>query len=209
MICNVTILIGSYARGDASSESDVDVLRVGHQNPIVRPKNIPSTAQISYIDYDWQGLIRLHSQGSLFLYHAFREGLLLQGCKSKWDELRESFSVAPRHTESIMEYVELLFYIDKYPGYENAYIPYLSNIFKAVKNIGIFRLAERGIYRFDKKSALSLGCNIVDPMSQVLQSANNCFERAVLPSREQIIQFRNAAKKWKSQNSSFMEKIIK
>jgi hypothetical protein len=206
---NITILIGSYARGDASSESDVDVMRVGHQNPIVRPENIPSTAHISYIDYDWQDLMKLHSQGSLFLYHAFTEGLLLQGCKSQWDELRTSFSVAVRHTESIMEYVELLFYIDKYPGYENAHLPYLSNIFKAVKNIGIFRLAERGIYRFDKKSALSLGCNIIDPMSQTLQSANNCFERAVSPSREQIIQFRNAAKEWKSQSSRFMEEITK
>jgi hypothetical protein len=202
-----TILIGSYARGDASPESDVDVMRIGHQNTFEGLEKIPSEAHVSYIDFDWEDFFELHTQGSLFLYHTFNEGILLGGCKSKWGELKESFRVAVSHTKSIIEYLELLTYIENYPGYEEASIPYLSNIFKAVKNIGIFRLAERGIYRFDKKSALYLGCDISEQMSQALQSANNCFERSFSPSKEQIVQFRDAAAEWKLQSPLFIKNI--
>jgi predicted nucleotidyltransferase len=199
-----TILIGSYARGDATPESDVDVMRIGHQKPFIRLDGICPSSHISYIDYDWHDLMKLHSQGSLFLHHSFTEGRLLLGSESEWNKLKASFSVATRHAESIAEYVELLTYIDSYPGYEDAYLPYLSNVFKAVKNIGIFRLAESGTYFFDKKTALTLGCGIAEPTSRILQAANNCYERAAPPSKEQILQFRDAAIEWKSQSRNFI-----
>ncbi len=202
-----TILIGSYARGSGGSDSDLDVLRIGHSKSIERPKNISNHVPISYIDYDNNVFHELYDKGSLFLYHTFKEGLLLEGNNQKWNTLKNNFAVINDHTESINEYVAVLKYIDDYPEFELSYMPFLSNVFKSLKNIGIFRLANKELYVFDKKAALVEGCGISPHYATLFISANNAFERSLVLTTEAHNIHRMFAIKWKRQQKAFIKRL--
>jgi len=204
-----TILIGSFARGEGGLDSDVDILRVGHRRPVTKPLKIGAKVPISYIDYDYSTFMELYRQGSLFLYHSFIEGRLIEGDMIRWADLRNDFKVTYNHKNSINEYCELLKFIDVYPGFEEAFMPYLSNIFKALKNIGIFKLAEIGCFVFDKRTALVEGCGLSVCQAEIFISCNNCFERSRTPSPSEIRQYQEFAKKWKSVNNQFVKGIIR
>jgi hypothetical protein len=65
-------LFGSWARGDADSASDIDVLLVGDdRGREIRP------AGVSLTRYTWEEIEGLASQGSLFLHHVHTEGIPL------------------------------------------------------------------------------------------------------------------------------------
>ena len=203
-----TILIGSFARGEGGPDSDVDILRVGHCRSVDRLPEIGRKIPISYIDYDYSTFIDLYRQGSLFLYHSFREGRLIEGDITIWAGLKSNFTVTYNHKDSINEYFELLKFINAYPGFERAFMPYLSNICKAVKNIGIFKLAEIGCFVFDKQTALVKGCGLSLNQAEILISCNNCFERSRTPCPIETQQYQEFAKKWKSAHNQFIKGII-
>ena len=203
-----TILIGSFARDQGGPDSDIDILRVGHIRSIEKPSTICLNVPISYIDYDYFTFMELYNQGSLFLHHTFREGRLIEGDKSKWAELKNNFKVTYNHKDSINEYYELLKFINAYPKFEDAFMPYLSNIFKALKNIGIFKLAEIGCFVFDKKTALIQGCGLSLRQAEIFITCNNCFERSRTPSARETTQYQKFAKRWKLSNNKFIKGII-
>ena len=200
-----TILIGSFARGDGGQDSDLDILRVGHTISIKRPKGISNSIPISYIDYDDSVFFDLYQQGSLFIYHVFKEGVLLEGSQHRWELYKKQFTVALDHSESINEYISVLKFIDDYPQYELSYIPFLSNIFKSIKNIGIFTLANKGYYLFDKKSALTIGCGITDNQANLFISANNAFERSLMLNHEAKATLNAFAQEWKTNQKNFIK----
>ena len=113
-----TLLIGSFARGTGGIHSDIDILRIGHEDKVDRPKYVDPRIPISYVDYDAESFNKLYLDGSLFLYHAFFEGKLLAGDNNLWKKLKEDFSVSVDFKDSINEYLEVLEYIDEYPDYE-------------------------------------------------------------------------------------------
>jgi predicted nucleotidyltransferase len=203
-----TILIGSFARGEGDSDSDVDILRIDHCRPVERPSQVTGDVPISYIDYDYSTFMKLHHQGSLFLYHSFAEGKLIDGDINSWAKLKNDFKVTYNHRDSINEYYEVLKFIDSYPGFEHAFMPYLSNIFKALKNIGIFKLAESGCFIFDKSTALVRGCGLCLSQAKTLISCNNCFERSRTPCPSEIKQYQEFAEKWKLSNKQFLRGIV-
>ncbi|WP_278399954.1 nucleotidyltransferase domain-containing protein [Stutzerimonas kunmingensis] len=193
-----TILIGSFARGTGGIHSDIDILRIGHEERVARPKYIDARIPISYVDYDEESFNKLYEGGSLFLYHAFYEGKLLVGDEDLWGELVEGFSVSAEFSESISEYLEVLKYIDEYPGYEHSYVPYLSNVFKCAKNIGIFLLASKGKYEFEKSVALRDGCGLKESVALTLIKANAVFERSTPISPQLMNEFRDLSCRWKN-----------
>lgn len=141
----------------------------------------------------------MYQEGSLFLYHAFYEGKLLAGDGDLWEKLLEGFLVSVDFRESINEYLEVLEYIDEYPGYEYSYVPYLSNIFKCAKNIGIFLLASKEKYEFEKSLALKDGCGLKESVALTLIKANAVFERSTPISPQLMNEFRILSFKWKNQ----------
>src|SRR5690554_2655246 len=155
-----TLLVGSYARGTGGRSSDIDLLRTGHKKRVKRPVISDDSIPISYVDYDFDSFNKLFNAGSLFLYHAFLEGKLLEGDIQKWNKLKEGFIVSDDFRDSIEEYLQVLTYIAEYPEYEHSSVPYLSNIFKCLKNIGIFRMATMKQYNFEKITALVAGCDL-------------------------------------------------
>ncbi|WP_020585976.1 nucleotidyltransferase domain-containing protein [Desulfobacter curvatus] len=201
----LTVLIGSFARGDAGPDSDVDILRVGHCSSVERPAQVGKNIPISYIDYDFFTFMELHQQGSLFLHHVFQEGRLIDGNNNLWVKLKNNFNVTYDHKNSINEYCELLQFIDEYPGFEHSFMPYLSNVFKALKNIGIFKLAEKGCFVFDKTTALVRGCGLTSNEAETLITCNNCFERSRVPSIKELETFKIVAKIWKKYNHEFIK----
>lgn len=202
-----TVLIGSFARGTANSQSDVDILRIGHTRPVVPPAHISGSFPVSFIDYDLPTFSHLYSEGSLFLYHAFSEGVLLTGQRGLWSNLSADFRVAQDFGPAIREYIEVLQYVTDYPGYEASFVPYLSNLFKCLKNIGIFRLAKRKQYSFDKHTALHLGCDLSPHTSESLVLANSIFERSQEPVPHIVDKLKSLAAQWKHDAYTHIERL--
>jgi hypothetical protein len=151
---------------------------------------------VSYIDYDQKSFVELFRQGSLFLYHAFTEGSLLEGVEGAWKRLGNEFRVSSDFSEAIAEYEAVLDYVVSYPGYKGAYVAYLSNIFKALKNIAIFRLAETGTYEFDKIAALSKCFKLTTTEARLLVASNNSFERSCDLDIDTRLQLKQLALDW-------------
>lgn len=192
-----TLLIGSFARGTGGCESDIDVLRINHKKRVKRPICIDYNLPISYVDYGLDAFNKIFDEGSLFLYHAFMEGQLLEGDVRQWNSLKEQFVVSDDFRDSIEEYLQVLTFIEEYPGYECSPVPYLSNIFKCLKNIGIFRLASLRQYDFEKVNALMVGCGLSDSDASMLTQANRVFERATPTSPTLMREFEYSAIEWK------------
>ena len=204
-----TLLIGSFARGTGGLNSDIDILRVGHTNSIERPGNIDQRIPVSYVDYDLRSFSKLYDEGSLFLYHAFFEGKILSGNISQWKQLKDHFVVLEKFRAPIEEYLEVLSYIDRYPEYEYAHVPYLSNIFKCMKNIGIFRLASKKHYKFEKTAALVIGCGLTDSVARILILSNAVFERSTPITPQLAADFRDSANQWKCMLSGQIKRLAR
>lgn len=202
-----TLLIGSFARGTGDLHSDIDILRVGHTQSVMRPANIDRRLPMSYVDYDLASFSKLYDEGSLFLYHAFFEGRLISGDKAKWRQLKENYVISCDFQDSIKEYLEVLAYIDGFPDYEYSCVPYLSNIFKCLKNVGIFKLASKKHYDFEKTAALEIGCGLTDAVARTLILANSVFERSTPISPQLMSDFLNSANEWKSRLSGQIERL--
>lgn len=192
-----TLLIGSFARGTGGRGSDIDVLRIGHKRRVKRPEITDYSLPISYVDYDFDSFNKLLNEGSLFLYHAFLEGQLLEGDIQQWNKLKENFVVSDDFRDSIEEYLQVLNYIAVYPEYEHSPVPYLSNIFKCLKNIGIFRMASVRQYDFEKVTALMAGCGLSDLDARTLIKANAVFERSTPITPALMKEFEDSALEWK------------
>ena len=203
-----TLLIGSLARGTGDLHSDIDILRIGHTRRVKRPEYIDRRLPISYVDYDMDAFTKLYDEGSLFLYHAFVEGRLLSGDKARWGCLKRHFIVSDDFKDSINEYLEVLAYIDEYPGYEYSSVPYLSNIFKCLKNIGIFRLASKKCYDFEKTTALELGCSLNIYVARTLIMANAVYERSTPISPKLMNEFQSSAIEWKWRLHNQIERLM-
>jgi predicted nucleotidyltransferase len=179
-----TVLIGSRARGTPARHSDIDVVRIGHQQPI--PLDLVGAhreAEVCYIDYDSFKFSELYRNGSLFLHHIFTEGTLLRGPSRDWSFLRRHFRVKTNFTNEISQNRRLLRWLQSGEKFKGATMPFLSHSFRALKNLAIFSLAQRRDYVFDKRSALTKAFPRFDAKAiTCLIKANDIFERSVRPT---------------------------
>jgi len=180
-----TVLIGSRARGTHARHSDIDIVRIGHREPV--PLNLVGAqrqSDISYVDYESIKFSDLYRNGSLFLHHIFTEGTLLQGRRRDWNYLKRHFKVKTNFTNEISQNRRLLRWLQNGEKFKGATMPYLSHSFRALKNLAIFSLAQKRDYVFDKRGALSKAFPRFDPEAiTFLIEANDIFERSVRPTR--------------------------
>ncbi|EJF7811314.1 TPA: nucleotidyltransferase domain-containing protein, partial [Citrobacter freundii] len=90
------VLFGSVARGDYNKNSDIDILLCNYPEDKAK-KNIASInlpqLPVNFVLYDSNMLWKFHEEGSLFLYHIFKQGKLIDGDALKWSEICQSFVV--------------------------------------------------------------------------------------------------------------------
>lgn len=175
-----TILIGSTARHSDEFSSDIDIVRIGHRNPISRRvAQCDRLEVISYIDYDHRKFTDLYRDGSLFLYHIFVEGRVLDGDDQIWSNLKQSFRVRTSFRREITENYKVLEWLHDGTQYEGATVPYLAHACGALKNLAIYWLAEQKTYVFDKRRAIQKAFpQLEGEIIALLIGANNAFERS-------------------------------
>jgi hypothetical protein len=181
-----TVLIGSCARGTDQPHSDVDVVRVGHDSELLRAdlgrKGLAKLAQgpTAYVDYDLATFARLFDEGSLFVHHILTEGILLDGPRSIWNAWRASFRVANSFLQETVRYSASSFWLLHPERFVHARLPFLSHLFRAMKNTAIFSLANRHTYCFEKRDCL---CQAFPAMLKedidLLLAADAAYQRAV------------------------------
>ena len=156
----LTVLIGSFARGTPDRNSDIDIVRVGHRNRFAKSKVQclkNAKAPISYVDYEPEAFASLYDSGSLFIHHVLNEGSLVQGDELYWAELCHSFSVSVDFSAEIREYLSLCHWLARPRMFSCAVMPLLSHMFRGLKNAAIFLLAQRGLYIYDRRCPISSG----------------------------------------------------
>ena len=148
------VIAGSVARGTENAQSDLDYVRIGPARKI--PINLPTGGinKISAIRYDWAKFNKLYKEGSLFVYHLFSEGVLIEGNQEKWSALKSGFKVRKKFTNEIKRYKSALRHIVNSANEHISVIPFLAHTLRCLKNIAIFSLAEEGVYVFEKAGAL-------------------------------------------------------
>ena len=178
-----TVLVGSRARRRSRAASDIDLVRIGHKRPApTRLVKLGRPARVSYIDYDAAKFAKLYGKGSLFLYHVFNEGKLLEGNRATWEKLRDRFKVQTNFSAEISQNRKILNWLQRGRKAEGAAVPYLAHTFRALKNLAIFSLAQRRKYVFDKRDALRQAFPQLDSKCiNVLMDANDFFEESTQP----------------------------
>lgn len=157
------VLFGSVARGDFNKNSDIDIFLYNYPEDKAKKKialmNLPQLP-INFVSYDSNMLCKFHEEGSLFLYHIYKQGELIDGDNVHWNELCHSFVLKKSFQDEIkkirkeiMPYRRLVFL----NGY---YLSALVNIYPLLKNYCIFTLANQGIYEFNKEKCIIL--NVAD-----------------------------------------------
>lgn len=150
------VLIGSYARGDANDRSDCDVLAVNMAEdriPSLIP-GVPIDAVVNVVTLSRETFERLYKNGSLFLFHAFKEGVLISGGARHWNDLKGDFRVQQdfrAEIDKIHSVSARFLNPDKFGG---RYLSPMVNAFPLIKNAAIFFLAHKGVYEFSKVRCL-------------------------------------------------------
>jgi hypothetical protein len=103
---------------------------------------------------------------------------LVRGSDKDWRILRAGFSVRRDFSDEIEENVELYNWLNDPAQFENAEYPLLSHMFRVLKNLSIFALAQKQIYIFEKRDALAkfLPGVAIDDIDLLIK-ANVAFER--------------------------------
>ncbi|MET3697013.1 hypothetical protein SAMN05877753_101409 [Bacillus oleivorans] len=174
------VLIGSVARNDFNTGSDIDICRIKYKKNISRKDKWPS-GPINYIDYDDHVFNELFNSGSLFIYHILYEGILLAGDKKMWEKYKSCFKLKQDFTEEIKNIVENINIINNIKIFGNKYLSLYSNLYTLVKNFSIFHLANKRIYVFNKENAMN--CIFEKSYNQLLIDAYNYFERGIVNNR--------------------------
>lgn len=172
-----TILIGSVARGDHTHNSDIDICRINSYEEITVLDCKSPPGPTNYIDYSFDQFMSLYMKGSLFIFHIFKEGILLKGDIEDWNNYKNNFIIKTSFYEEITNLKNSLKLIMATEIFGGKYLSLYSNFFTIIKNISIFALANNGIYEFNKKNAI---CKIYgEYFIDFLIDSYSTFERGV------------------------------
>lgn len=183
MVMRFSVLIGPYARGDFNSSSDCDVLLINESEEALDLSNLPTEARsrVSFIKYDEATFRRLYQRGSLFLFHALREGVVLDGDQRAWAMLLAKFQVQDDYSAELAEIAKATDLLSRTRIFGGKYLTPLVNAFTEVKNACIFSLAHKSIYELNKARCfeIAIGHNIRSERLQLLKSFYDYSVRGV------------------------------
>jgi hypothetical protein len=149
-----SVLIGSFARGDAELCSDLDIVRIAHTNEVAPECHGLPPVTPSYIDIDEVKFVNMYDHGRLFMLHILTEGRLLEGDPVAWDQLIRGFAVQTDFSSEIADCKGFLQYMISIESYKYSPWAYLYHLFRAAKNYAVFTLASKREYVFSKRESL-------------------------------------------------------
>jgi hypothetical protein len=148
---------------------------------------------VSYIDYTIEEFSELHGKGSLFLQHMFLEGVLLDGSVESWNSYEKTFRPQTDFKREIGEYIEVLAFLTSNTAHSNAKIAFVFHVFRCLKNVAIFELAQKGVYVFDKSKSLELVFpELPRDLLKLMMDAEDIFERGAFESDSSFGGFENS-----------------
>lgn len=152
--------MGSYARGDAEVNSDIDVLVITN-NYISRGRlyslfgTQPHISGLSLIAYPSATFRLLYDEGALFIAHVLREGHVMHDDGFYADLTSVPFQVSRKGLLLDWQVLKLkLELCKKLAIYGDVLTECLSHIYPALKNVAILALALGGELLFNKDKAL-------------------------------------------------------
>jgi predicted nucleotidyltransferase len=169
------VLIGSVARKDYNSNSDIDICRINLKRSITRRELWPQ-GPINYIDYNKEVFNHLYKTGSLFIYHILNEGILLNGNMKIWERYKTNFKVQSDFSREITKLVDTTYVFKDLDIFGNTFLSLYSNLYNIVKNFAIFYLANNKKYLFNKQLAMD-AVFLKKTYNRILIDSNNYFER--------------------------------
>ena len=148
------VLIGSSARGEMTERSDIDLVAIGRLAADAILGDLPRSRKANLIQFSFARFDRLYRKGDLFILHVLSEGKLLRGPRREWLRLVKAFKVKTHFRREISRNQRVIGFLLSDRGNLKSPIAFLSNLFRALKQIAIFRLAEQGTYVFSKSMAV-------------------------------------------------------
>jgi hypothetical protein len=182
MKSSFVVLIGSQARGDADSRSDVDVLVVGE--PHERELDALAgefRAPINIVTFSNSDFNRLTRAGSLFIGHCFSEGRLLSGSIEAWARRAQCFSVKSSFSDEVKKCTIVCRFLSSNTAmYGGHYLAPLVTAYSQIKNASIFCLAHHRIYLFNKDAAILEAASLVKyEEGETLKDLRNFYDYSV------------------------------
>lgn len=144
------MLYGSCARGDASPESDIDLLAVHNEEMIARRE----TGRAILSLYPHATLRRMSSEGSLFVWHLISEGIELFDCANVFQDVRSSFTLKTDYSleRGIASEIGWSLLCEGAPVDTPEAV---KAMLYAVRTIAISRLAERNTPAFSRRDVIA------------------------------------------------------
>lgn len=145
------MLYGSYARGDVSQDSDIDILAVEDTGPIARReagRTILST-------YPLSAILKMSSTGSLFVWHLISEGIEIYDTSGVFSSIRAQFVLRSDYSPERKIAADVGWALLS-QGAPTGTTSAVKALLYSVRTIAISHLAERGIPAFSKGDVLRL-----------------------------------------------------
>lgn len=165
------VLIGSLARGDYNFNSDCDLLIIGNANEelVSISPSLSHNRVVNTIHYSLEEFVDFYKKGSLFLYHCFTEGILIEGDRSLWDNFCSTFSVQRDYAVELRRISLATNLLSNTTIFGGKYLTPLVNGFTEIKNACIFYLAHNGIYEFNKDRCIEKAASGSPGLQTLLQ----------------------------------------
>lgn len=152
---NFLLLIGSFARGNATRRSDIDLVAIGTPKLSGAVQKLPTKRKVNLVKFERERFEKLYRKGDLFVFHILQEGVLLRGNTKEWARLKSDFRVRTSFKREIKKNRNVIIFLLSDRGNLEAPIAFLSNFLRSLKQIAIFRLAEVRDYEFAKDVAIA------------------------------------------------------
>lgn len=158
-------LYGSEARGDASSSSDVDILKVGDGSIPITFHASYAGRKLNFSHYGWDEIGRMAEYGSLFLYHLKAEATVVYESPDAVGRLKTILSSLPHYQRArrdVKAFRQSLLDISaELPNPANLEFE-LATMAALIRRIGILGSYLLGRPRFDR----------IGPVKQVIEAWN-------------------------------------
>jgi hypothetical protein len=154
------LLIGSTARGTATSSSDIDLLllckRPRSSTNLLRDAEFGAAERpVSVITYSPSSFRKFWREGSLFVHHALTEGVVLFDNGPLADLLKTPFRLKSDFSSDINEQLERVQLFANLEGFSGGHALVAARLYSIYKNVAFFALAQAGSPCFDKREAFS------------------------------------------------------